>query len=265
MRGGWQVLVCPWHLDEPIEGFPVPIGAMTLTDTGPADTEHQRLIQRYGALRDAVASVARPLLLAGDCLAALGLVAGLQSRHADLGIVWLDAHADFNTPQITVSGYLAGMSLAMLTGRSPEPLSEALGVRPVREQNVVLMGARDLDPAERDALAASQVQRVAPDPETFRSVVDLLAGTPVYLHIDVDIVDGSDLPGLRFPAGAGPTLSRVEECVTEIVAVTQPVAACIACTWSPERIGHEATQRAITRLARVIGAGLRWPASGAAA
>jgi arginase len=138
-------------------------------------------------------------------------------------------------------------------------------VRPVRDQNVVLIDARDLDPAERDALAASRFHRVGADPETLRSVVDRLAGTAVYLHIDVDIVDGADLPGLRFPVGAGPTLSRVEECVTEIVAVTQSVAACIACTWSPERIRDEAAQRAITRLARVIGAELRWPASGAAA
>jgi arginase family enzyme len=53
----------------------------------------------------------------GDCPAARGAVAGLQRRYRDLAVVWLDAHGDFNTPAITISGYLGGMALAMLAGR----------------------------------------------------------------------------------------------------------------------------------------------------
>jgi len=78
-----------------------------------------------------VAEVDRPLVLAGDCLTSLALVAGLQRRHRDISLAWLDAHGDFNTPGISASGYLAGMSLAMLTGRAPEAISERLGLRPV--------------------------------------------------------------------------------------------------------------------------------------
>src|SRR6266699_4095190 len=72
----------------------------------------------------------------------------LQRRYRDLAVVWLDAHGDFNTPTITISGYLGGMPLAMLTGRAPELFCDALGLRPVADTDVVLADARDLDPAE---------------------------------------------------------------------------------------------------------------------
>ena len=66
----------------------------------------------HQAVADTVAQTARPLVLCGDCPAAVGVVAGLQRRHRDVAVVWLDAHGDFNTPGITTSGYLGGMALA---------------------------------------------------------------------------------------------------------------------------------------------------------
>lgn len=81
----------------------------------------------------------------------------------------------------------------------------------------------------------------------------------VYLHLDVDIVDGSDLPGLRFPAPDGPTLSVVEDCLAQIVDYARPVAACISCAWESARIANPSTLRAIGRLAAVIGADVQWP------
>jgi arginase len=207
-----------------------------------------------------VAGVARPLLLSGDCITALGIVAGLQRRHGDVSLVWVDAHGDFNTPAISASGYLAGMSLAMLTGRAPEPFCEPLGLRPVPDRNAVLVDARDLDPAERAALEASDVRRVAADPDAIREALDQLPRSAVYLHVDVDIVDGAHLPGLRFPVGEGPTFSLVEECLAEIVAAVPPAGACIACAWSPEAIADELTMHSLTRIAAAIGAKLSWPA-----
>ena len=154
-----------------------------------------------------MARAARPLVLSGDCPTARAAVAGLQRRHRDLAVVWLDAHGDFNTPAITTSGYLGGMALAMLTGRTPELFGDALGLRPVADTSVVLADARDLDPAERDALTASQVRRVPADPAAITSALDGLGRTPVYLHLDMDVIDSAQLPGLRFPSGPGPSLS----------------------------------------------------------
>jgi arginase len=260
---GWDLLVSPWHLDEKIEGFPVPAGAITFTGpVDPAASEVERMTGRYRDIADAVAEADRPLVLAGDCLTALGLVAGLQRRHREVSLIWLDAHGDFNTPAITVSGYLAGMSLAMLTGRAPEPICERLGLRPVPDEHAVLIGARDLDPAERDALEESRVRRLAADSDAVRGAVSQSSGE-IYLHVDVDIVDGEDLPGLKFPAGAGPSFSLVEECLAHIVDAVPPIAASISCAWTPDRIGDESTRLAITRLAAVIGAELEWSAAGA--
>ena len=258
--GSWDVLVSPWHLEEHIEGFPVPAGAIVLPAAADqAQSELGRLAARYGAVADRVARADRPLVLAGDCLTAVGILAGVQRRRGNLSIIWLDAHGDFNTPEISVSGYLAGMSLAAATGRVPQLVGEPVALRAVPDERCLLIGARDLDPSEGDALAASRVERVAADPDALRAALQKQSPTDVYLHLDVDIVDGSDLPGLRFPAPDGPTLSVVEDCLAEIVDCAPPVAACISCAWEPARIKDPSTVRAIGRLAAVIGADVQWP------
>ena len=116
------------------------------------------------AITDTVARAARPLVLCGDCPTAAGMVAGLQRRYGDLAVVWLDAHGGFNTPAITVSGYLGGMALAMVTGRTPELPGDGFQLRPVGGTSVTLADARDLDPAERDALTSSQARRLPAGP-----------------------------------------------------------------------------------------------------
>jgi arginase len=255
-----DLLVSPHHLDERLDRFPIPNGAFEVSSPPSTTTlAEQWMLDHYRRIADATARVDRSLVLAGDCLTAVGVVAGLQCRHDDLAIVWLDAHGDFNTPEISTSGYLAGMSLAMLTGRSAQPFCGPLAMRPIPDHHVVLVDARDLDAAERDALQASDVKRVGADPAALRAALARLAGRPVYLHLDVDVVNSADLPGLRFPVAGGPSLSRIEECLVEIVTAVEPVAAYIACAWSPQRIGEELTRESIRRLASAIGEPLHWP------
>jgi arginase len=257
--GGWDLIVTPWHLDEYIPAFPVPASATeTIRPALPAGPVPGRMTLLHQAVAGAVARAARPLLLSGDCPAARGAVAGLQRRHRDLAVVWLDAHGDFNTPATTISGYLGGMALAMLTGRTPELFGDALGLRPVADTDVVLAGARDLDPAERDALTASRVRRVPADPAAITSALDGPGRTPVYLHLDIDVIDSAQLPGLRFPSGPGPSLTQIEECLAAACATADVRAACIACAWLPDRVSDPATREAITRLARALGADLAW-------
>jgi arginase len=256
------VLVSPWHLDERLDRFPIPERAITLDGPPPAATgAEEAMLARYRLTADATADARRPLLLSGDCLTAVGILAGVQRRHPDVAIVWLDAHGDFNTPQITTSGYLAGMSLAMLTGRSPALFCGPLRLRPVPDDAVVLIDARDLDPAERDALDTSRVVRVPADPQAVRTALTQLCAPAVYLHVDVDIIDGDELPGLRFPTAAGPGLAEIEECLTTIVSTVEPTAACIACAWSPQALGDPATGQVIRRIAAALGASLQWHAA----
>lgn len=236
---GWDLIVTPWHLDEHIPSFPVPAGAETVWPSLPDGPVPGRmtLLQRAGA------------------------VAGLQSRYRDPAVVWLDAHGDFNTPAITISGYLGGMALAMLTGRAPELGQDALGLRPVGDTAIVLADARDLDPAERDALAASHVRRVPADPGAITSALSELGRTQVYLHLDVDVIDSAELPGLRFPSGPGPSVTQIEECLAAVCATADVKAACIVCAWLPDRVGDQATLEAITRLTRPLGIDLAWQAT----
>jgi arginase len=104
------------------------------------------------------------------------------------------------------------MAMAMLAGHAPEPLAAPLGLRPVPEHNIVLADARDLDPAEHDALAASQVHHIPATADHFRTALSGLRDLPVYLHVDVDILDSTEVAGLRFPSGPGPTLGDIENC-----------------------------------------------------
>jgi arginase len=263
--GGWDLLVSPWHLEEHIDHFPIPAGAVVLpSSVDQAQTELGRLNARYRVVADCAAQADRPLVLAGDCLTAVGVLAGVQRRRGNVSIIWFDAHGDFNTPEISVSGYLAGMSLAAATGRVPQFVGEPTGLQAVPDERCLLIGARDLDPAEGEELAVSRVKRVAAEPDVLRAALQEQSPTDVYLHLDVDVVDGSEIPGLRFPTPDGPDFSVVEECLAQIVDCAPPVAACIACAWESTRIADPLTLGTISRLAGVIGADVQWPPPNAA-
>ena len=257
--GTWDPIVTPWHLDEHIPAFPVPSNATeTIWPALPVGPVPARMDVLHEAVADAVAQATRPLVLSGDCPTARGILAGLQRRHQDLAVVWLDAHGDFNNPEISISGYIGGMALAMLTDRTPELFGDVLGLRPVADTNVVLADARDLDPAEGDALSASGVRRVPADPAAITSALVGLGRTPVYLHLDIDVVDSTQVPGARFPSGPGPSLTQIEECLTAACATANVVAACIVCAWLPDHVSNQTTRETITRLAGALGADLEW-------
>ena len=253
---GWDVLSSPWHENEKLPDFPSPAGARSSTASsygGAGDAGG--LVERLRDIADAVAGSNRPLLLSGDCLSAIGVVTGLQRSYDDITIIWLDAHSDFNIPGTSESGYLSGMSLAMVTGRAPEVVSRTVGLRPVSDDRTLLIGARDLDDAERDALDASGVRRVRADPETVVRALADLGPTNVYVHLDLDVLDGTDLPAeLRWTTSAGPAIAAVEDCLRTIARVSPPVGACVACPWPAERIGEPAVEGLIERVRRAMSA-----------
>jgi arginase len=155
-----------------------------------------------------------PLILGGDHSLAIGSVAGVaQGRR--IGLIWMDAHGDFNTPETTPSGNIHGMSLAALTGRGHPSLTSVLGTPPVlRPGDVALVGVRDLDRAEREALRGSGVHVFTMhdiDQRGMASVMDeaimrVSAGTAgFHVSLDLDALDPKEAPGVGTPVIGGIT------------------------------------------------------------
>jgi arginase len=245
-----KVIRVPYHLDEYLPDLDLPLTPDSSVVTRlPAGDIWERLAALYSDVADEVVSVVdlgeRPVAVAGDCMTSLGVVTGLQRAGLDVSVVWFDAHGDLQTLETTKSGYLGGMPLRVLVGYRPELISERLGLRPVPEQQVVLVGARDLDPPEIEFLAGSQV--VHADVEGFG--VDDVPGGQLYVHLDVDVLNPSYLPGLRFPAPGGPTTGRVLESLQVLLDTGRVAALGVACTWYP---GYAAGERINAALLEIL-------------
>jgi arginase len=211
-----------------------------ITPELPAGAIWSRLAALYGAVVRAVtrgrADDGRPVVVAcGDCLTALGTVAGLQAVGIEPGIVWFDAHGDVQTPETSSSGYLAGMALRLLTGYRPELIASRLGLKPVPEDRIVLVGARDLDPPEVTYLDQTPIHRCQ---VSELSVAGLPDG-PLFVHVDLDVIDGTQLPSLRYPTPDGPDAGQVADALSLLLSTGRVAAISIACTWFP---GHDAAR-----------------------
>jgi arginase len=170
----------------------------------------RRLAQRVAAARDRHAFA---LVLGGNCVSCLGTTAGVGGGKS-LGVVWLDAHADFDTPEDNLSGFTDVMGLAILTGSCWRALRETIpGFLVVEESRVVLAGTRALEPYQRDRLGASQVQvipgAVAADARDVALDVLRERVERVYLHVDLDVLDSSVGRANPYAAPGGPDLDAV--------------------------------------------------------
>jgi arginase len=163
-------------------------------------------------VRAAVEEGAFPLVLGGNCNSCLGTVSGL--RPGPIGVVWFDAHADFDTTDDNLSGYFDVMALTILTGSAWRTLRETIpGFAPVDERDVVLAAVRDLEPYQRDVLERSAVRTVpgAMDAGELESALDDLRERVdrVYLHLDLDALDADEAPANQYAAVGGPSLDTV--------------------------------------------------------
>ena len=167
----------------------------------------QRLYERLVALDASVF----PLVLGGDHSLALGSVPG-GARGERVGVIWVDAHGDFNTPETSPSGNVHGMPLAALLGKGDPRLVGVGGPGPkVRSEDVVLVGVRSLDPGERALLRESGV-RVFTMTEVDRmgiarvaeAVIAQMQGLPrVHVSFDADVLDPEIAPGVGTPVPGG--------------------------------------------------------------
>jgi arginase family enzyme len=132
-----------------------------------------------------------PLVLGGCCCSHIGAVEGLAARHDRLGVIWLDAHGDLNTPESSPSGNQWGMPLRMLIDGGA-----------VDAQDVALVGARNLDPPEAQFIAAAGIH------DNVEAVLE--RASAVYVALDCDVFDPSELT-VFMPEPGGMTIAEVEK------------------------------------------------------
>jgi arginase len=183
------------------------------------------------------------LVLSGNCGSCLGTLGGLELP--DLGIIWFDAHGDFNVPDTTTSGFLDGMALAIATGRTWTSLAQTIpGFSYVPDWRVLHIGARDLDEAERYLMETSEMRMVEAslldEQELFpvaKALDDMKRLTStIYLHIDLDVLNASEAPANRYAALA-PGGLRVDQLRGAILMVRKrfTVAAAAITAYDPEQ------------------------------
>jgi arginase len=167
--------------------------------------------------------------LLATCPSMPGLVAGLQhsgpsGKPLRIGMLWLDAHLDFNTPETTRSGSLGGMPVAVATGRALERMRiDAHLDPPLADQDIVMGGVRLVDPLEQELLNKSKIQQVSVDdlrhltPAVFAQLDRLSKLTDkIYIHIDMDVLDPKEVMGHVNKVPNGPSSEELASLFEEI-------------------------------------------------
>jgi arginase len=210
------------------------------------------------------------LILAGDDTAAVGVIAGLQQADGagtPFGLIWLDAHGDFNTPETSVSGILAGMPVAILAGLAGPKWRDAAGLAaPLPTDRILLAGVRDLDEKEEALLRSTRVRIVRPDEmrdgSRFADEVGRLANQcqVISLHVDLDVLDPRFVPSSSTPAANGLDIGEVAAAMATVLR-TGKVATVMVSSLNPGGgpRGHRSVESALDLIEQALPAWERTP------
>jgi arginase len=177
-----------------------------------------------------------PLVMGGDHSVALGTLGGVSSffrkKEKRVGLIWLDAHADMNTPESSPSGNIHGMPLAAIAGYGPDELTQISGPKPmVNPHNISIVGVRDIDAKERKIIKESGVHAFTMRDMDERGMREVMAEAirfasdetdGIAVSLDLDFVDPADAPGVGTPVRGGVTY-REAHLAMEMIADTKSV------------------------------------------
>jgi len=154
-----------------------------------------------------------PLILGGDHSISLGSITGVTRVYKDVGVLWIDAHADFNTEESTPSGNIHGMILAALAGLGNSRLTGVGGWAPKLDtQRIVIIGARDLDNGERELLRSHHIHVFTMSDIDQRGISEVMrqalaitgeANDGIHVSLDMDALDPTYAPGVGTPVRGG--------------------------------------------------------------
>jgi arginase len=197
-------------------------------------TEIGTAFELYRKLAHSVASrpAEFPIVLGGNCGSCLGAAAGAGAR--ELGVIWFDAHGDFNTPETSTTGFLDGMALSILAGRCFVPLSRTIpGFEPIPFPRIVHAGGHQLDPAEEEDFAALGVARIRPGQKPDAALQRLAANcSRLVIHIDLDVLDPRHGRANHYAAEGGMSPDEVTA-IVEAAADRFDVAALCLASYDP--------------------------------
>jgi arginase len=200
-------------------GFDVSVSSIRLPDGFQNEGNALVELQRHcvPVIRESMRAGAQPVLLSGNCApAALSAVAA--SGVNATGVVWFDAHGDFNTPETSASGFLDGMALALLTGRCwPKLRARLEAFQPLPPERVVQIGVRNTDTEEEKMLSKSRITRIgANDLPQLGKAMEQLGGSKIYVHVDADVLDTSEGRANTFACSGGLSLKKLRDALTLI-------------------------------------------------
>jgi len=225
-------------LDEHADDFDV---VLPLSLVGANSGSLEAIVSVNQGIRDFVVETVAvgdaPLVLCGDCLSAIGCLAGLERSDARPNyLLWFDAHGDFHTYETTISGHLGGMPLAMITGRGEQDILSRVGLAPFPEERICHVGARDLEPGERESLGASAIVTAS---RAAGALNRIPKGSSVWVHFDTDYINPIDAPAMRYPATGGPRALKVRS-EFDVVARQLAIIGLSVSGWAPhlDRVGR---------------------------
>jgi arginase len=171
-----------------------------------------------GRVRRALADGEVPLVLSGNCNTSVGTLSGADPE--GMGVVWFDAHGEFNTPETTTTGFIDGMGLAIAVGHCWKAMTRGVpGFSAVPEENVVIAGVREVDPAEQERLDASKIAVVGADRMEKQGLGALATALDalktrvdrVYVHLDLDVLDAGKVgKANEFAVEGGPNAEELQ-------------------------------------------------------
>ena len=234
-------------------GFQVADLGDTASYTFQSDDEHPRarnvsaILKSLHDLRprveSAVKSGALPVILSGDCISVLGVIAGARRYYRNVSLIYVDRDADLNVPATTPSGCVDGMVISQIIGRGAPELVRFWGEPPlVRAPDVAIFGFERLDPPEEQILTTSPLRRhsaleVSTVGAAKAAGIALervhVANHEFVLHFDVDVIDGSEFPWTNFPGTGGLSLNEARDAL-RVFAKQTNLAALVVAGYNPE-------------------------------